>query len=221
MLAGSPVPLHGRKARREALFTSPSGGGRTPPAPATSGARRRVVGPVDIGPRNNGDPSENFGTFRCRREHSDPEGHGCYCAPARGAHPGAKPSSKRSPPRWGNAKGRTFSGSGSARQGRQNLLISAALQTVPPDDESESNLRVKRSDPSFRANVPPPAAAVPEDNGSDAERFIRRRVWTQLGERAAGRRPPNPAERPHSIIPHGQPSERPCYEADNFACREE
>ena len=102
-----------------------------------------------------------------------------------------------------NVKGWSFSGSGSSGQGRQNLLISAALKTAPPDDELKSNLRVKRSDPSFRANVPPQAVAVLERNGADAEPIIRRRVWTQLGERAAGRRPPNPAERPHSIIPYG------------------
>lgn len=121
----------------EASFTSPSGGGRTPPAPATTGARRRAVGRAMTGPRNDSDPSETPGMFRCRGEHSDPEGHGCYCAPARGGHPGAEPSSKRSPPRRGNATEWTHSGSGSARQGGQNLLISAALQTAPPDDESK------------------------------------------------------------------------------------
>lgn len=204
MPAGGPVPLHGRKARRQATFTSPSGGGRTPPAPAKTGARRRVVGTAEK-------PVQETTAIRVRTPVCFDAGGNTVTRRVTVAtvhqHGAAVPELNQAPEDSNhgleNARGRTISGSGSARQGGQNLLISAALKTVPPDDESKSNLRVKRSDPSFRANVPPQAVAVPGRNGADAEPIIRRRVWTQLGERAAGRRPPNPAERPHSIIPHG------------------
>jgi|GEM_PF-3657453 len=75
---------------------------------------------------------------------------------------------QRSIPQGWKRKGMPTAGSGSAWQGGQNLLFPAALKTAPPDGESNGNLRVKRPDPSFRANVPPTAAADPEKTGSDA-----------------------------------------------------
>jgi hypothetical protein len=68
-------------------------------------------------------------------------------------------------------KGMGGAGSSPTWQGGELFFFPAALKTAPPDGEFKGNLRGKRSDPSFRANVPSSAAAVPETNGSDANAF--------------------------------------------------
>lgn len=71
----------------------------------------------------------------------------------------------------GSAKGWVARGAAPPGRVEGSSIFPAALKTAPPDGEFKGNLRGKRSDPSFRANVPSSAAAVPETNGSDANAF--------------------------------------------------
>lgn len=102
--------------------------------------------------------------------------------------------------RGGARKESNAAGSGRVWQSSQNLLLGAARQKRVTQLHVQSNLRVKRSDPSHGANAQPQAAAVPvvkvparnaDDAGVPAP--VRRASHRQVA--------PNRAKRPHSIDP--------------------
>jgi len=95
------------------------------------------------------------------------------------------------------------------------------IEKETADLQKKSNLRVKRRDPWPRANAPPKAVADLELNGQDAERNCRR-VLTWFASRWRNHQSKR-AEKPHSKLRGSAKriAERPCYEADDSACRGE
>ena len=83
----------------------------------------------------------------------------------------------------------------------------------------KGNLRVKRRDPWRRANAPSKTVADLALSGEDAE-ISYKRVFAWFADRWRNHQPKR-AEKPHSIIQSPQGAGRPCYEADNSACRGE
>lgn len=101
----------------------------------------------------------------------------------------------------------------------KNFQTPAMLKTAPLDCEIKRNLREKRRDPWPRANAPPKAVAVPEPVVK-TRREIRRRVLTWFAGRWRNHQPKR-AEKPHSKSASPKGVGRPCYEAENSACRGE
>ena len=101
----------------------------------------------------------------------------------------------------------------------KNFQAPAMLKTTPLDCEIKGNLREKRRDPWPRANASPQAMADPWPVVKTRTK-IRRRVLTWFAGRWRNHQPKR-AEKPHSKSAAPKGAGRPCYEADNSACRGE
>jgi hypothetical protein len=94
----------------------------------------------------------------------------------------------------------------------KNFQAPAMLKTTPLDCEIKGNLREKRRDPS-KAMADPRLVVKTRQK-------IRRRVLTWFAGRWRNHQPKR-AEKPHSKSATPEGVGRPCYEADNSACRGE
>jgi hypothetical protein len=101
----------------------------------------------------------------------------------------------------------------------KNFQAPAMLKTTPLDCEIKGSLREKRRDPWFGANASSKAMADPEPVVKTRKK-IRRRVLTWFVSRWRNHQPKR-AEKPHSKSATPQGVGRPCYEAENSACRGE
>lgn len=100
-----------------------------------------------------------------------------------------------------------------------NFRGPAMLKTTPLDCEIKGNLREKRRDPWFGANASSKAMADPEPVVKTRKQ-IRRRVLTWFVGRWRNHQLKR-AEKPHSKSAAPKGAGRPCYEAENSACRGE
>lgn len=147
------------------------------------------------------EPSQVQGQFRALHRDSYPEGYGCYC-PTRTQRcdPVGPPHQKARPP-GAAGRGRRAAQRGAGESGKARKTSSLGRREKRVTQlHVQSNLRVKRSDPSHGANARPKAGAVPvvkvparnaDDAGVPAP--VRRASHRQVA--------PNRAKRPHSTDP--------------------
>ena len=146
----------------------------------------------------------------------------CYCVSARCGRLWRVQligTAQRKTPKGGQKERTHREEHGNSAGSVKNFQAPAMLKTTPLDCEIKSNLREKRRDPWPRANASPKAMADPWPVVKTRTK-IRRRVLTWFAGRWRNHQPKR-AEKPHSKSAAPKGAGRPCYEADNSACRGE
>jgi len=161
--------------------------------------------------------------FRFRMNRSHPEGGQlllCISTVRTAlAGPNQIGTAQRKTPKGGQKERTHREEHGNSAGSVKNFQAPAMLKTTPLDCEIKGNLREKRRDPWPRANASPQAMADPRPVVKTRTK-IRRRVLTWFAGRWRNH-PPKRAEKPHSKSAAPKGAGRPCYEADNSACRGE
>jgi hypothetical protein len=161
--------------------------------------------------------------FRFRMNRSHPEGGQLLLciSTVRMALAGSNQigTAQRKTPKGGQKERSHREENGNSAGSVKNFQAPAMLKTTPLDCEIKGNLREKRRDPWPRANASPQAMADPEPVVKTRTK-IRRRVLTWFAGRWRNHQPKR-AEKPHSKSAAPKGAGRPCYEADNSACRGE
>jgi len=146
---------------------------------------------------------------------------GCYCGSARTDDPGGlreKVSQMKDAERRDNKSVRT----GKDTRSRQDPWKPSKRRRCKKRTAglgTKSNLRVKRRDPWHRANVPTKSEADPALSGEDAEKNSQ--PCLDLVCKPVAQPPAQASWKASLEIQSSQDAGRPCYEAEDSACRGE